>query len=262
MAKQSAYAHRKRGRKPPQSRKRFLLVFEVGVCVAALGALGYYFYQYTVGSEQFRVGTIRIEGLRVLDEDDVVRQSGLLEGGNVLYLDVEGVCRSVEELPYVRACTLRQVFPDTVILEIIERVGILTLQLNSRSYLIDEDGVVLREFASEESPLTPFITNVGELDFVEIGDELGQAGLQGALAVWAEFSRLPMAKGITVSEIAALSERELVMYCDDLVYEIRWGHDDVEGQAMRLNVLWESEGGSLNCNEYLDLRFEDNLVCK
>lgn len=71
-----------------------------------------------------------------------------------------------------------------------------------------------------------------------------------------------MAKGITVSEIAALSERELVMYCDDLVYEIRWGHDDVEGQAMRLNVLWESEGGSLNCNEYLDLRFEDNLVCK
>jgi hypothetical protein len=262
MTKQSAYAHRKRGRKAPQNRKRILTALEVIVILAIFGAFGYYFYQYTAGSDQFRVGKIQIEGLRVLNEDEVLEQSGLLEGGNVLYLDAEAICRAVEELPYVRECSLRQVFPDTVILEITERVGILTLQLNSRSYLIDEDGVALREFGAREVPLTPFITNVGGLEFVEIGDELEQAGLIATLEVWYEFSRLPMAAGVTVSEIAAFSETELVMYCDELVYEIRWVHEDVEGQALRLNVLWDGEGGALICDEYLDLRFGDDLVCK
>lgn len=262
MAKESAYAHRKRGRKPPQHRRRILLILELSICLVVLGAFGYRFYQYTLESEQFRVTKIQIEGLRVLSEDAVLQQSGLLDSGNVLYLDVEAVCQAVEELPYVRACSLKQVFPDTVILEITERVGILTLQLNSRSYLIDEYGVVLREYETQEVPLTPFITNVASLEFIEIGQELAQSPLHSALSIWDAFSTLPLSEIVTVSEIAALSDSELVMYCDELLYEIRWGSEDVTGQAKRLSVLWDSENGSIPCTEYLDLRFKENLVCK
>ena len=262
MAKQSAYAHRKQGRKPPRLIKQIMFAVELVVCIVIVGIFGYRFYQYTQESTQFRVSKIQIEGLRVLNEDQVLQQSGLLEQNNVLYLDADAVCRAVEELPYVRACSLRQVFPDTVILEISERVGILTLQLNSRSYLMDDDGVVLREYGAQEVPLTPFITNVGGLEFITIGEEIDQPALQAALTVWEQFSQLPMAEGLTVSEIAAFSTSELVMYCDELFYEIRWGSETVEKQAKRLGVLWNSENGQLNCNEYLDLRFEENLVCK
>lgn len=262
MPKKSAYAHRKSGRKPPRLGRRILTIIELLLGLAAIAYFANYFYRYTRDSDQFRVRNIQIEGLRVINEDEVLHQSGLLEDGNVLYLDIDAVSAKIKEIPYVRDCTIRQVFPDTVIIQITERVGILTLQLNSRSYLIDEHAVVLSEFDQQEAPLTPFITNVAQLEFIEIGDELTQPALHAALRIWHEFASLPMAQSLTVSEIAAISESELILFCDELPYEIRWGHEHIDQQAKRLNILWDAEGGHLNCTEYLDLRFEDNLVCQ
>lgn len=261
MPKQSAYAHRKSGRKPRRLARRILTTIELLLGLAAIAYFANYFYQYTRDSEQFLVRNIQIEGLRVIDEDEILLQSGL-EHGNVLYLDTNAVSARIEEIPYVRECAIRRIFPDTVVIQITERVGIVTLQLNSRSYLIDEHAVVLSEYDQHEAPQTPFITNVAELEFIEIGHELTQPALHAALRIWHEFDSLPMAQSLTVSEIAAFSESELLLYCDELPYEIRWGHEDIEQQAQRLNILWDSEGGLLNCTEYLDLRFEDNLVCK
>jgi hypothetical protein len=86
--------------------------------------------------------------------------------------------------------------------------------------------------------------------------------LRAALEVWALFSSVPMSGDVTVSELAAYSANEVVMYCDEFSYEIRWGSEETEQQASRLNVLWDRENGLLNCAEYLDLRFGEKLVCR
>ena len=149
-----------------------------------------------------------------------------------------------------------------VLLTIVERVPELTLLLNTRSYEIDRYGVVLREYGSQEIPIMPFISNVAGVNFVDIGDAVGVPALEDAIQVWDEFSKLPMAETLRVSEISAPSVNELVMYCDELVYEIRWGNGDIAKQALRLGILWEEQEGVLLCTEYLDLRFGDDLACK
>lgn len=262
MSRKSAYAHRKQGRKAPRRAKRLFHFIEFIVCVVIIGGFAYQVYRFTNQSDKFLVKHVQIDGLRVLDEEFVLETSGLVDQGNVLYLDVTLVRESVEAIPYVLSCSVKQVFPDTVLLSIEERVPILTLQLNSHSYEIDQYGVALREYASDEVPIMPFISNVGGVNFVDIGEPVGVPALDDAIEIWEAFTHLPMSEELTVSEISAHSTNELLMYCDELVYEIRWGNGTIADQAARLGILWEEENGELPCIEYLDLRFEADLACK
>ncbi len=262
MLRKSAYSHRKQGRKAPRTGKRFLYFLEIVVCLAIVGGFGYQVYRFTKQSDQFLVKHVQIEGLRVLNDELVLEESGLVDQGSVLYLDVTAVREAVEAIPYVLHCTVKQVFPDTVLLNIEERVPLLTLQLNSHSYELDEYGVVLREYGAQETPIMPFVSNVGGVNFVDVGEAVGVPALDETIRVWQEFQRLPMAVDLTVSELSAHSTNEILMYCDELMYEIRWGNGDVTKQATRLGILWEKEQGVLPCKEYLDLRFEADLACK
>lgn len=262
MAKKSTYAHRKRGRKPPQLKRRIIVMVEIVFGLALVGWIGYAFYNYTLESEKFRVKNVQIEGLRALSEDDVLAVSGLIEEGNVLYLDVDDIRASIEAMAFVKECAVRMVFPDSVVITIEERLPYLTLQLNRHSYMLDREGVVLREYGTTEEPITPFVTNVGELEFAQVGEMITAEALQSALAVWDAYRVLPFAGEWTVSELAAYSTDEILMFCDNVVFEIRWGGRDVEDQADRLNVFWDHQNGAIPCNEYLDLRFGADLICK
>lgn len=71
-----------------------------------------------------------------------------------------------------------------------------------------------------------------------------------------------MAAQVNVSEISAARANEILMYCEELPFEIRWGRGDPVAQAERLDFLWNAKGGHLECAEYLDLRFDNDLVCR
>lgn len=262
MARKKTYQRSKQRHRFRISRRQIVLSVELVLSVAFLSYFGYQFYEYTQESDQFSVREVRIEGLRRLDEDTVLLQSGIGRGNNVLYFDAETVRENVESLPLVKKCKVAQIFPDTVVLTIEERIPIATIQVNSRSYEIDDDGVVLREYESDELPLAPYITNVRDLEFVTEGMVVESPALMAALEVWQVYAGTPMAMETTVAEISAESEDTIRMYCDELPFEIRWKQGDVKGQAERLNVLWLSKERKLGCREYLDLRFEDELICK
>jgi len=86
--------------------------------------------------------------------------------------------------------------------------------------------------------------------------------LKAALAVWAAFSRTAMAGDVSVSEISAARENRVCMYCDELNFEIRWGGEDLERQAGKLDVFWRAQNKNIRCKEYLDLRFGNDVACK
>jgi len=82
------------------------------------------------------------------------------------------------------------------------------------------------------------------------------------LAVWRAFGTTVMARDVTVSEISAAHENRICMYCDELDFEIRWGRDHFEKQAAKLNVFWLSQNKRVNCKDYVDLRFGNDVACK
>lgn len=241
--------------------QRILKIVEILICVGVVGAFTYKFLEYAARSTDFHVRNVEIHGLQYLNEHDVLKASGITAAGNILFFDSEDVQARIEAMPYVRTCRVELKFPDTVKLNIVEREPWATLMLNSRSYEIDDDGVVLRLYAPTEMPISPFFTEVGGLDFVEEGEVLEDPGLHSAMSLWRSFKASGVGGELTVSELAVYDTDNIRMYCDELPYELRWGRGNLDRQVRRLDVLWEELDGVLGCSQYLDLRFDMNLVC-
>ncbi len=253
-------------RRPARRARRFTRVFEILICISVVGAFGYFFAKYAIDSRDFRVRRVAIDGLHYLDEGTVLAASGIAPDGNVFAFDEATVKSRIEKLPYVESCDVGRVYPDTVAITIRERVPAASLHVGRRAYEIDRSGVVLREYAPTEMPMDPFITQAPGVNFIQPGQPIdkktARPALDAALAVWDQVRASGLSDRLRVSELAALRGNDVRMFCAGEDYEIRWGGEDVEGMARRLEVLWEKFDGHLPCFEYVDLRFGANVACK
>jgi len=255
---------RKTSRRPPGRfmDSPFAHFVETIACLGFIGAFGYGFYVFAKEYPGFQVRTIEIEGTHRLNEMAVLQESGITSDHNILFFDKEATRGRVEDMAYVKSCVVSLTFPDTINLEIEERTPYLTLLVNSRAYELDEECVVLREYGQSELPDGPYVSNVAGLDFVELGEELTQPALREVVAVWKAYASHTQRPGATVSELAAYSENDIRMYFEEMLYEVRWGRGDADKAARRLAILWKSTGMGVNIEEYVDLRFGADVVCK
>jgi cell division septal protein FtsQ len=243
-------------------RRRVARAVRVVLVLATLGAfaggLGYYVF----GTDQFRVQTVRVKGVRALSPDAVVLQSGVTQQDHLLLLRPEAIRQRVLALPEVRECRVERVLPGLLVLEVTEREAVATLLSDNRQYAVDREGVVVRVLGPFEPHPGPFITSVRGLDVIQVGDRVESRALDAALAVLDAFGKTAVASQVTLAELAARSENDIRMYCDELPYEIRWGRGEFDRAARRLDIYWAYSGGNLDCEEYCDLRFGMDIACR
>lgn len=249
-------------RRPVTRRRRALLVIEILLFGAVMGGFGYYFMRYAQGSADFRVKKVAIHGLSFLDEQAVLAASGITPNGNVFAFNEAQVAAQISALPYVETCEVNRVFPDTVSIVVKERVPAASLHVGRHAYEIDRKGYVLREYAADEMPIDPFITQAPGVEFAKPGDRIEEPALQVALAIWDRMNAGALKQELRVSELAARRGDDVRMFCAGVDYEIRWGDEDVDAMAKRLEVLWGEFNGALPCAEYVDLRFGADVACK
>ena len=242
--------------------RRIVYMTKSLICLALIGVFGLGTYVYAKAEPCFRVQTIRVEGADKLQEDAIIAQSGVSNEDCLLFLDAGAVRDRVAAIPYVRSCRVMRYFPNKLVIGIQERVALATLMVENRLFEIDDEGNVLRELPRDKGHVGPFITNVADLGYVEAGQQLNQRALMKALAVWCAFSRTAMARDVTVSEISAAQENRIRMYCDELNFEIRWGRDNIDKQAKKLDIFWSSQNKNVHCKDYVDLRFGNDVACR
>lgn len=231
--------------------------------LSVVGGIGFVVYLYfSQPTELVELKTIRIQGARVLKDDAIIAQSGLNSSNNVLRLEAGEISDRVRRLPYVKTCRVETVYPDLVTITITEREPVATLVVEKTRFEIDDECAVLRALMPGMRNVGPLITNVPDLGYAAPGQRIRGGPLVKALEVWTAFSKTKMAGQVKVSEISAARETEILMYCDELPFEIRWGRGDPAAQAERLDFLWNAKGGQLECGEYLDLRFDNDLICR
>lgn len=252
---------RRRPRRPFKERP-ISYVLEGTVCLLLAGAFSYGSYNHVTTAPIFKVKTIRVEGADKLLPETITAASGVTADDCLPLLNTGEIRGRISKIPYVKECRISRLFPDKLIIKVQERTALATLLVNNRQYEVDDEGKVLRELAQDMPHVPPFITNVPKLDYVEVGQVPEQASLKAALAVWIAFGRTGMARDVTVSEISAARENRICMYCDELNFEIRWGRDDFDRQARKLDIFWQSQNKSVHCKDYLDLRFGNDVACK
>ncbi|MRH92538.1 FtsQ-type POTRA domain-containing protein [Nocardia sp. SYP-A9097] len=97
------------------------------------------------------VRTVRVDGLAVVPEDQVLDALQVPDGLSMMRIDTTAMAERVAQLPKVRSVRVRREFPSTVQVTVVERTPVLYYDAEDGPHLLDCDGV---EFAIEPPPGT------------------------------------------------------------------------------------------------------------
>ena len=118
---------------------RALLVVQVAAVgiVAVVGA--WTAWQRVFSSDRLRVGRLEVRGSQFLSEGEVRELASPAVGESILTLDIEALKARLRASPWVADATVTRALPDTVRVEIHERVPLALAELD-QLYLMDQDG--------------------------------------------------------------------------------------------------------------------------
>lgn len=265
MAKAASDFNPMHARRRPVRRQRvriFLAFMRAMFFVAVFGALAHGFVLYLIESPRLLVQEIEVNGNQLLGEDIIRAATGVDGATNLLLVKPNLVARYVAALPEVRTCRVRRDFPATLLVEIEERVPVVTLLVNNHAFTVDRDGVVLRALEQSSKFVGPLVTDVPNVSAVEPGQRIHEPAFQEVLKLWEAFRAVPAGQTLVVSEITAPNPDEIRMFCEEVPFALVWGRSNYVEQTRRFDYLWRQEGGNLPCKFTLDLRFESDLVCR
>jgi cell division protein FtsQ len=96
-------------------------------------------WQRVFASDRLRVGRLEVRGSHFLSEGEVRELVGVAVGESILALDIEALKARPQASPWVADATVTRALPDTIRVEIHERIPLALAELD-RLYLMDEDG--------------------------------------------------------------------------------------------------------------------------
>ncbi len=101
--------------------------------------------------EQYRVRTVIVHGNRLAFADAVVRESGVL-GRSIFRIDTQAVAERLVMHPAIAAATVRSFYPDTVVIELVERQPTSVWTTDHGNWLVDSEGRVIGNGEATDVP--------------------------------------------------------------------------------------------------------------
>jgi cell division protein FtsQ len=118
---------------------RAILVLQMGAALLVSLAALWAGYAKVMASERLRVGRVDVRGSHFLSEGEVRELLGPAVGENILGLNIEALKTRLRASPWVADATVGRTLPDTLKVEIRERVPLALAEVD-RLYLMDGDG--------------------------------------------------------------------------------------------------------------------------
>jgi cell division protein FtsQ len=186
--------------------------------LALLGGLTAVVY----GTSAFGVRKIRVQGTSVATVDEVRAAAAIRSGTPLARVDLDKVAVRVTGVPAVRAATVTRVWPDMLLIRVIERTAVAAVPAQGRFLLVDGDGV-----AYTSASMRPAHLPLVKLTAPDSRDPTTRA----ALTVLASLS--PRLRELLVELVAESPTRIRLVLADERT--IVWG-DATENQA-KVRVL-------------------------
>jgi cell division protein FtsQ len=245
-------------------RLRRLLYVLPAVFIVGLVLAGMHISKLFAESASFRLSAMEVQGLRLLDGQDILEASGLQVGDNIFDVDLEKVGDRLESLPWVKRALVVRKPPDRLIVSIVERQRLAWIELGE-IYGIDRDGVLLpgrREAVESYRDLDlPVVRGVQSAqDSLRVGEAVVDSALVQLLDWWQQANAADAEFCMNVSEIQPLEDGCINLRLVGDGVEVRVPIDRV---AERLRVLKKLMGRVYReCPEpaYIDLRFAGQVV--
>lgn len=134
-------------------------VYEARDVIGSAGLTAYRFVQGEFAQAGFGIDAIEITGQTLTDDKDIITLLTVGTGNSTLTFDAQKAQARLEWLRAVQSATVRKVYPNRVIVSIVEKVPVARWRVGDTTWLIDETG---RKIGTDISSYTDLPLVIGE----------------------------------------------------------------------------------------------------
>jgi cell division protein FtsQ len=122
---------------------------------------------------------VTISGIAQLTETEILTAAGISPRVSLPFLDVRETRERLEKLPLVKSASVRKLYPDELVVTLVERDAHALWQKNGELFVIAADGTVVDSFDDGRFAFLPLV--VGEEANLHTKDYLALIGAAGPL---------------------------------------------------------------------------------
>lgn len=123
-----------------ERRKKRIKKFLISVLIFISLMSVYYIIYYT---DFFFLENISVKGNETVDKGDIISESGLLKGENVLFISKEKLVENINEMAYVKETRIEKKLPNGIEIFVVERMGAILFKSENEIILMDFEGIPL-----------------------------------------------------------------------------------------------------------------------
>lgn len=133
--------------------------FEARDAIGSVGVTAYRFVQGEFAEVGFGIEAIEISGQTLTDDKDIITLLTVGTGNSTLTFDAQKAQARLEWLRAVQSATVRKVYPNKVIVSIVEKVPVARWRMGDTTWLIDDTG---KKIGTDISSYTDLPLVIGE----------------------------------------------------------------------------------------------------
>jgi cell division protein FtsQ len=232
---------------------RAVLALQLGGVLLVMVIVVWAGYARVMASERLRVAKVDVRGGQFLSEGEVRELLGPAVGENILNLDIADLKARLRSSPWVQDATVARTLPDTLRVEIRERVPLALAEVD-RLYLMDGDGALIDIYGPRTASFDlPIVRGLLGVDAEERRYRAERAG-----ALLRDLGDL--AAEISEVEVEPSGDLRVVLRGESEV--LRLGAPPYRSRMLVFLGLRHELRARCPEAEYFDLRFKDRIYAK
>jgi cell division protein FtsQ len=125
--------------------------------VAAEGGVGDVFAR----AFGFGIDVVTISGESQLTEQEVLALAGVTPKDSLPFFDVAQARKNLEALPLIKQASVRKLYPDRIVIDIVERTPVALWQKDGDVHTVAADGAVIDQMRDQRFASLPFVVGDG-----------------------------------------------------------------------------------------------------
>lgn len=216
--------------------------------------------QVLLESGYFNVHQIRVEQNLRVSEGEILEASDIRLGDSLFDLDLHMIGAKIEQQPWIARAELERIFPDNLVIRVVERVPRAIIDLDYL-YYVDAGGEVFKVLEPGDDLDFPVLTGIDRQALLA-NDPGARRWLHRAMALQDELERRNLFSLQKVSEIHYEPRQGLVLYTWNHGVPVLMGEDGFAGKLDRLERVYAELEPHLTGLAYIDLNVVDRVIVK
>ena len=221
------------------------------------------FKEFIIHSNYFCINNVIVNNDKFLDNIVILKEINNIKGENIFSFDINRLRSHYEALPDIKTVVIERSFPNTISVDIIERIPIGQISYRRYIYGIDEDGVIIKLNESRGLPeiIGLKINNAYSGENITSNPEVSEL-IKKIIIIIKTYNMGGLAEFGSLKNINIKKSKNLILdfICQDNEIKIKIGKTDFEEKLAILEDLLSRLGQTQREKLlYIDLRFGADL---